>query len=431
MQVVTRPAVGFTVAQDADLLGDLWLYMRWCEAWDDFMSHLKPNTKTAYLRDWDDLIAWKGGVDWRQPVAITLAAINHLQAEGRSAEHIATLYQQQFSAMRGLPWTIYEEDITRWLESMRHRRINRFGKLEPPSKATLIRAVASISAFFNRVADHDVRWPDGHVSPLSLYNPVRKHHRSDIDGMDEIKVKRTAYPLSGNQVNELLAAIPIHTVTGKRDFAMFSFYLNSGRRNSEIRLLRWGDLHFDGKKVHYTWTGKHQAAAKREAMAPNVWAAIKEYLKAADRFDNMQPGDYLFTADFEYFDRHNNVGNICGQETDTTGLIEYTGEIGNLLNRPLGMRYVEKKLKHYAAAIGLDPKQIWPHLLRHTFSHTHQKVGTKESEIQRLLNHKNLSTTDTYLKDLSGNSELVQTYRMVEEQYRLPELMDQRGISAA
>ncbi len=61
----------------------------------------------------------------------------------------------------------------------------------------------------------------------------------------------------------------------------------------------------------------------------------------------------------------------------------------------LGVRSVEKRLKHWAARQGLD-RNVHPHMLRHSFaSHILESSGDLRA-VQELLGHKNISTTQIY-----------------------------------
>ena len=59
------------------------------------------------------------------------------------------------------------------------------------------------------------------------------------------------------------------------------------------------------------------------------------------------------------------------------------------------MRGMQKMLKHYAAANGLE-KNVHPHVLRHTFA-THMLDGGADLRVvQELLGHADLSSTQIY-----------------------------------
>ncbi len=59
------------------------------------------------------------------------------------------------------------------------------------------------------------------------------------------------------------------------------------------------------------------------------------------------------------------------------------------------MRGIQKIMKHYAAAVGIQ-KDVHPHVLRHTFA-THMLDGGADLRVvQELLGHADLSSTQIY-----------------------------------
>ena len=86
----------------------------------------------------------------------------------------------------------------------------------------------------------------------------------------------------------------------------------TGRRNSEIRSLKWGDFDIGRKgsslaspnsqtilvnqasaKIFYRWSGKGKD--RRDEGPRSLWRAITDFLKVSDRLDTIANDDYIFT----------------------------------------------------------------------------------------------------------------------------------------
>lgn len=65
----------------------------------------------------------------------------------------------------------------------------------------------------------------------------------------------------------------------------------------------------------------------------------------------------------------------------------------------LSVRQMEELISGYARQGGIL-RRITPHFLRHSIATVHALIGTKPWDVQRLLNHKSLSTTERYIHTL-------------------------------
>jgi integrase len=65
--------------------------------------------------------------------------------------------------------------------------------------------------------------------------------------------------------------------------------------------------------------------------------------------------------------------------------------------RPMARQSVTALLQHVATIAGLEnPEEIGPHVARHTVADEAERLDVPITEVQKLLNHANLSTTGRY-----------------------------------
>ncbi len=219
--------------------------------------------------------------------------------------------------------------------------------------------------------------PDGRDRPLHA-TPARAVRRPKRNPY------RKAHYLDAGDLSAILAVIPKHTVQGLRDLALFLGYILTGRRNSEWRCLRWGDLDRRGATVHHVWSGKGKEDERHE-LPPPVWDAIQNYLKAAGRFESMSDDHYVFVP---LNDRAAHLPNVPRRKWHR--------------NRPLSHVHVNRLLKKYARRAGIDPTHVTVHSLRHSFAMLLDSLGVDVKTISKRLSHSNLNVTSIYLDHLKG-----------------------------
>ena len=295
----------------------------WQDAFELWLgAQSSDNTRRAYKSAWGDLTSWSG---------------------------------QQLK-----PWEITRTEIVRWANDMQHRR-----GLAAETIAQRMAAVSSFFVFAQRV--YTYRNEQG--------NEVALAHRNPTDGAPRParQMYGKANPLTAQQARMLLEAIPRDTVLGLRDYALILGYIATGRRNSELRQLKWGDITLDGQRVIYRWSGKGKKDVVDD-MPRGVYDAIVDYLRAAKRLRQMRKQHYIFTAE-----------GAGGQRPLTSAGVAYT-------------------LKKYAAAAGLDADEIHVHSLRHTLAYLLiEEAGASVDVVSNLLGHSGIQVTQVYLHRLTGH----------------------------
>lgn len=403
----------------------------WICRWTNRIKRGKsPETIKVHARAWFDFFTYQLP---SRPIIPGLDALSRAIAAGdtgaqlqmsRVIREIITECVTQYRIASALgqrsgikpPWIIDVTDVERWEIDLEQRtyfktklvRGPRKSKRNPTggtqripdeknlSKESISQRVAALSSFYIYVSvKHPVMNADGVQRPIYSMNPVSALPRHDISPYG-----KSIY-LNAEQINALFIAIRAnHSINGLRDFALFTTFIYTGRRNSEIRELAWGDITPDGKQYNALTKGKKDHYEKSDLPKP-AYSAIVRYLKASKRFETIKPGDAIFIA---HSDRAKHLRSRSGQpivnETYAPGL------------HAISSREVGRVLKKYARKAGLDDANIHVHVLRHSAAMLRKSVGDSVDSISKLLGHANLNTTTIYLDHLQGHEDV--SWRKVE-----------------
>ena len=193
---------------------------------------------------------------------------------------------------------------------------------------------------------------------------------------DDLRAPR-AWPslpkfLSIEEVDALLEQPDTATAIGLRDRALIELLYATGLRVSELVSLQPGDLHLDAG--HLICMGK----GNRERLVP-IGSAAVEWVRR-----------YLASA----------RPALLGSRASARVFVNARG--GGRLTR-VGFW---KRLKHYARQAGL-PRDVSPHVLRHSFATHLLEHGADLRSIQTLLGHADLSTTQIYTHILAARLKAV------------------------
>ena len=301
---------------------------KWANAFNLWLSSKSGNTRRAYQLAWEMLMDFTGK----------------------------------------MPWEMGSADIEAWAAQLRSQH----------AESTVQQRLAAVSSFFSYAKSQYMDFVDGVEMPLHHYNPAKTVNRPKVQAYGK------AHPLSIEGIKALLDAIDRTTPLGKRDYALILAFVLTGRRNSEIRNLRWGDLEQRDGRTWYRWQGKGCTSGRYELPAA-VFLAITDWLSCAGLMDGIQPEDFIFTA-------------LCDHAKYFPGVEHEPG-------RPLSDRYVRDLVKKYARAAGLDPDLIRVHDLRHTAAMLRAEAGDDVRDISTFLGHSDLRTTSRYLFQVGGRKD--------------------------
>lgn len=328
---------------------------------------LSPLT-AAQKRETEDeaILAWRQSrEEWARAHAAWLAS-------KVGSEHTRRAYafatRTFFDAVQVAPWLVNGGHVSAWQQQMRDAGL---------SEATVNQRLAALSAFYEYCERTHV-----YTTPLTLRefslserNPVRRVTRARVDAYAQ------SVALTQEQTRALLRTCKRTTLVGLRDYALLLAYVLTGARNTEIRTLKWGDIHERNGKLFFDWAGKRGKTASEELPRP-VYEAIVVYLKAAGRWDSIQDEDCIFTALTKVAERLPNVPTMP-------------------TNQPLTGAMVNRIVKKVARRAGLRWREIHVHTLRHSAALLYyEKSGNDVRQVSKLLHHSNGATTMIYLNHL-------------------------------
>ena len=321
----------------------------------------------------------------------------------RNAYQIAL---REFQQSLGRPlWQAGSDEVAQWMTNMQAA-----GK----SDNTVLQKLNAVSSLFCYALEAKTFVaPDGLQYRLADINPVKAVARP----------KTTPYSsasyLSKDQRPRLLRAIPRDTLHGKMHYALILCYMTTGRRNSEIRQLRWGDLMELGGQVFF----KSNAQGKIEqhhTMPPHAWEAIVDYLIASGRYESMQDDTYIFTAMTDRVTRIKRTAASVKGHLARTGTNQGSWTPGQ---QPLSRHEVGRIAKMYARKIGIkDFKLSW---LRYTFAEISLENGASVQKLQAKQGHRSPVTTMQYLDHSRGNA-LDDDYEAMADQLALDSIAKER-----
>jgi integrase/recombinase XerD len=201
---------------------------------------------------------------------------------------------------------------------------------------------------------------------LRMENPIEPIERRKVQDY------ASARPLFKDQIAAALAKIEQQTLAGKRDYALILLLLGTGRRSSEVRLLKWKDIHVHdgGITVHFHCKGGKDLY---DTLEPRVVRALLAYLKAMFQYNPDEPPSSSVAIEPE---------------------------------QPLWLSLSHKRYRQALSQRGLADifKRYFGitslHATRHTFALMMLKSGANVMDIMQRLGHSNLAITSRYLKSL-------------------------------
>lgn len=186
------------------------------------------------------------------------------------------------------------------------------------------------------------------------------------------KKRRLPQTVSREEAAAIFGQLDLRTVCGLRDRCMYELMYRAGLRVSETCDLEPRDVDTERGRVRIVDGKGGDGTAYFDPAS--VSPLIEEWKRTRRRL-GFASSPYLFCT-------------IKRTNTRLGGPVEPGGR--------LSPRHLEGKLKRLAKRAGMDPAKVWPHVLRHTFATEILEERGNVRQVQKLLRHRNLATTEIY-----------------------------------
>jgi site-specific recombinase XerD len=219
-----------------------------------------------------------------------------------------------------------------------------------PSPSSQARATAALKSFFRFLVD-DERLERDPARPLRT--PKKREALPDVLTMSELE-RLLAAPARGDLWERHFHGKP------ERDRLLLALFAYAGLRRSELLGLAWDDVEL-ARRLLYV----RRAKGGRQRVVPIHPALVPLF------------ADYYATR---------------------VPLTEQALFVG-VQGKPLNYTQLGQVFRHYVDAAGVgERKRVTPHTLRHVFASELLRAGANLRQVQELLGHKHLDSTQRYTR---------------------------------
>ena len=321
---------------------------------DDFVAWIDRSDKTtrSYLTNLRQFIAWLKYAAIRNPQRQDIISYR----QWLTAEHEAIKLDR--------------DSITGW----KYRTDAHGNPLKINCKPnTIAQYLRSVCQFFRWTAANSL-YPD---IAANIHAPKLRHDRHSKEALTAPEVLAIEKSIAQRAQERTQAAqnaqkdtagrMQRSTEQGKRIYAMYLLAVNAGLRTIELNRANVKDLVTKGGQTWlYIWGKGHTEPDQRKPLAPEVAAAVKEYLKS--RTDKPTGNSPLFVS----------TGNRSG-------------------GKRIAPTTISTMLKRAMQEAGFDSERITAHSLRHTAGTNVQEITGNLYATQLYMRHSNPATTEIYL----------------------------------
>jgi integrase/recombinase XerC len=328
----------------------------------DFVEWINRSEKTtrSYLTNLKQFMAWLKYAAILNPVRADIIAYK----EWLSAEHDAISLDTASAA----GWRYRTDGAGNTI------KVN----CKPNTIAQYLRSVAQ---FFRWTAANNL-YPD---IAANIHAPKIRHdtHHKEALTPDEVLTIETSITQRAEERaqaaqdarKDTAGRMQRSTEQGKRLYAMYLLAVNAGLRTIEISRANIKDLVTkNGQTTLYIWGKGHTEPDQRKPLAPEVAAAIRDYLTS--RTDKHTGASPLFVS----------TGNRSG-------------------GKRIAPTTISAMLKQAMKEAGFDSERITAHSLRHTAGTAVQELTGDIYKTQKYMRHANPATTEIYLHNDTEKAE--------------------------
>ena len=289
--------------------------------------------------------------------------VRHLRAERNASEHTLGAYLSDLRQFCAQLWGADAAPPFPWKSPDRFaaRRFLASFQKEGLAPATASRKMSSLRSFFRFLVREGLVKNNPFVG---LQQPKARRRLPKVFDREEVLrlLEAPARLRERARAREERAAAPFADYAALRDTAILELFYSTGMRIAELCGLT------DARLDLISGTALVRGKGKKERFCPIGRPAAKALQTALDARDGLLAGLGLPRAQALFVNRRG----------------------GRLTPRS-----VERALKKYLAAAGLDPAMT-PHALRHSFATHLLDAGADLRSVQELLGHASLSTTQIY-----------------------------------
>jgi site-specific recombinase XerD len=258
----------------------------------------------------------------------------------------------------------YERDVSACLGYLEGQGVTDLAEVRPthlrgflaedakrrPAPSSQARATAALKSFFRFLVD-DERLDRDPARPLRT--PKKREALPDVLTMAELE-RLLAAPARGDLWERHFHGKP------ERDRLLLALFAYAGLRRSELLGLAWDDVELTRRLLYI-----RRAKGGRQRVVPIHPALVPLFV------------DYYATR---------------------LPLTEQAVFVG-VQGKPLNYTQLGQVFRHYVAAAGVgERKRVTPHTLRHVFASELLRAGANLRQVQELLGHKHLDSTQRYTR---------------------------------